>query len=643
MVGGGGGDGGDEGGRSKIMQNLFGDNSEEEIDSEHESNPQPNYPSDEAEGGVEPEGEGEGEGEGEAEIEVHGEDEPEAEVESEGEQGGDVGPDHGESEGEREESSQEDDAADPQEESEEEEEVVEEGDVERVASKRRRDVVESGSDMSGEKHYESEDEEVDQKRRQRSPSEEKEEAQVAQSDVNIRNVFGSSDDEDVEEYVRNDIQPDEPRSPIEDEESSEKNLRPDDMDLDDMVPEDDPRYESEDEHVAARPKQKPVGPPLEVEVPLRPPPGDPVKMTMIKASNIMGIEPKPFDPKTFVEEDKFVTESGGQKRIRLVNNIVRHRFVKGRDGKTYAESNAKFVRWSDGSIQLLIGNEVLDVTEQDAQQDQNHLFLKHEKGILQSQGRILNKMKFIPSSLTSNSHRLLTALVDSRHKKTYKVKNCVTDIDPEKEKEKREKAEIQNLKASTKLSQAREKIKRKYPLPAERRQLSTGYLEDALEEDEETDHYGSHRSNRGFEDDLEAEAQRERRILNAKKSQKGFQGRSSMTSSRPTRRQVEYSESEGEESEYETEEEEEEEERSPPRKKRVKEPEDEYEEDEEEVGGGRANRYSEEDEEEEAEPKKERGSGRKGKGIESDDEEESPPRKAPTHRRMAIVYDSDED
>ncbi|KFK27884.1 leo1-like family protein [Arabis alpina] len=621
--------------RSEMMQNLFGDQSEEEIDSEHESNPQPSYASDEAEGGVE-----QPEGEGEAEV-VHGEPEAESEVE----------PDPGESEGEREQSSQE---ADPLEESEardSESDNKEEGDEERVvATKRRRDVVESGSERSGEKHYESEDEEVDQTRSRRSPSEEKEEAQVAQSDVNIRNVFGSSDDEEEEEYVRNDIERHERRSPLEDEEDSDKDLR-DDMGPDDMVPVEEPRYESEDERVEARYREKPVGPPLEVEVPFRPPPGDPVKMNMIKVSNIMGIDPKPFDAKTFVEEDTFVPdEPGAKKRIRLENNIVRHRFVKGRDGKTYSESNARFVRWSDGSLQLLIGNEVLDITEQDAQQDQNHLFIKHEKGILQSQGRILKKMRFIPSSLTSNSHRLLTALVDSRQKKEYKVKNCVTDIDPEREKEKRERAESQNLKAGTKLSQAREKIKRKYPLPAQRRQLSTGYLEDALEEDEETDRYGSHRSNRGFEEDLEAEALRERRIMNSKKSHKGFPGRSSMTSARPSRRQ-EYSESEREESEYETEEEEEEEEKSPPRRKRVKEPEDEFEEDaeedeEEEVGGGKANRYAEEDEEEEEEAEggraeKERGSSRKRKGIESD--EESPPRKAPTHRRMAMVYDSDED
>ncbi|XP_013741840.3 protein LEO1 homolog [Brassica napus] len=605
--------------RLEMMQNLFGDNSEEEeeeeeeeeIDSEHESNPHPNDPSDEAEGGVEP-------GE-EAAVEVN------VEAESEGEQG-DVEPGHGESEGEREQSSQERDVAEPVEESEEEEE--EERDEERVVTKRRQDVVESGSERSGERRYESEDEEVEQTRIQRSPSEEKEEAPVAQSDVNIRNVFGSSDDEDAEEYVRNDI---EPRSPVGDEEEgSEKDQRLDDMGLDDdMVPEEDPRYESEDERVEARhrDRDRPVGPPMEVGVPFRPPPGDPEKMNMIKVSNIMGIDPKPFDAKTFVEEDIFESEEpGGKMRIRLANNIVRHRFVKGRDGKTYSESNARFVRWSDGSLQLLIGNEVLDITEQDARQDQNHLLVKHEKGILQSQGKIMKKMRFIPSSLTSNSHRLLTALVDSRQKKDFKVKNCVTDIDPEREKEKRERMENQNLKASTKLSQAREKVKRKYPLPAARRQLSTGYLEDALEEDEETDHYGSHRSNRGYEEDLEAEAQRERRIMNAKKSIKGFTGRSSMTSARPTRRQ-EYSESEREESEYETEEEEEEEER-PRSRKRVKEPEDEYEEEEAEGLRGDKDRG---------------GGGRKRKGIESDEEEESPPRKAPTHRRMAMVYDSDED
>jgi hypothetical protein len=58
-------------------------------------------------------------------------------------------------------------------------------------------------------------------------------------------------------------------------------------------------------------------------------------MNVIKVSNIMGIDPKPFDPKTYVEEDSFVTdESGTKKRIRLEDNIVRWRTVKKADGTT---------------------------------------------------------------------------------------------------------------------------------------------------------------------------------------------------------------------------------------------------------------------------------------------------------------------
>lgn len=55
-------------------------------------------------------------------------------------------------------------------------------------------------------------------------------------------------------------------SPMEEENSYGK-LR-----QEDIVPEDDGRYESEEEPVESKTKEKPVGPPLELEIPLRPPP-----------------------------------------------------------------------------------------------------------------------------------------------------------------------------------------------------------------------------------------------------------------------------------------------------------------------------------------------------------------------------------
>lgn len=46
------------------------------------------------------------------------------------------------------------------------------------------------------------------------------------------------------------------------------------------------------------------------------------------------------------------------------------------------ESNARFVKWSDGSMQLLLGGEVLDLSVQNAHQDQSHLFLRHPKVVI---------------------------------------------------------------------------------------------------------------------------------------------------------------------------------------------------------------------------------------------------------------------
>ncbi|XP_044477084.1 protein LEO1 homolog isoform X2 [Mangifera indica] len=624
--------------RHEMMQNLFGDDQseeEEEIDSEHESNPQPNYISDEADGGPEVDVEGEGE------VQVgHGE----AYVESEGELR-DVEPDPGESEGEGDQISQEVDVVDQREESEakytDSDEKEEYG--QRVVTSRRREVVESGSERSDENHYPDNEDEVDEARSpSQSPGVGQDQTHILQSAAEIRDVFGDSDDEDFGGYaIRNDIDQDSNRSPVEEEGSYGKSLRPDDM-----VPDEDMRYESEEEQVEPKLKEKPVGPPLELEIPLRPPPADPTKMNMIKVSNIMGIDPKPFDPKTYVEEDTFVTdESGSKKRIRLENNIVRWRAVKKPDGLTSYESNARFVKWSDGSLQLLIGNEVLDISVQDARHDHAHLFLRHGKGILQSQGRILKKMRFMPSSLSSNSHRLLTALVDSRHKKVHKVKNCITDIDPEREKEEKEKAESETIRANILLNRKREKVNRKYTQTIDRRrQLSTGYLEDALEEDDEGDYHDSRRSRRRFEEELEAEARAEKRIINAKKGHRDIPWKSSLPAAKSSKRPVDFSDSEREESEYETDGEEDE--RSP--RKRVDEPEQEYDEEEEgeeehEEEEQDMNRVSEEEEETLGLRQRGRDSGSnlKRRGIESD--EDSPPRKMPTHRRMAVVYDSDED
>lgn len=64
-------------------------------------------------------------------------------------------------------------------------------------------------------------------------------------------------------------------------------------------------------------------------------------------------------------------------------------------------------------------------------------------------------MRFMPSSLTSKSHRLLTALVDSKHKKVFKVKAVITETDPEKMKHDIEKVSLEILRLPTSGNNAR--------------------------------------------------------------------------------------------------------------------------------------------------------------------------------------------
>lgn len=57
-------------------------------------------------------------------------------------------------------------------------------------------------------------------------------------------------------------------------------------------------------------------------------------MYMIKLFNIVGIDPKPFDPSTYVAQDFYTTDKSGARRRILPNNIVRWRNVKNPDGTT---------------------------------------------------------------------------------------------------------------------------------------------------------------------------------------------------------------------------------------------------------------------------------------------------------------------
>lgn len=90
-------------------------------------------------------------------------------------------------------------------------------------------------------------------------------------------------------------------------------------------------------------------------------------------------------------------------------------------GKIVKESNARFVKWSDGSMSLHLGSEIFDVYKQPLQGDHNHLYIRQGTG-LQGQAVFRTKLSFRPHSTESFTHRKMTMSLADRSQKTSGIK-----------------------------------------------------------------------------------------------------------------------------------------------------------------------------------------------------------------------------
>lgn len=144
----------------------------------------------------------------------------------------------------------------------------------------------------------------------------------------------------------------------------------------------------------------------------------------IKLPNFLSVVTHPFDPETYedeIDEEETMDEEGRQ-RIKLkVSNTIRWREYMNNKGDMVRESNARFVRWSDGSMSLHLGNEIFDAYRQPLLGDHNHLFVRQGTG-LQGQSVFRTKLTFRPHSTESFTHKKMTMSLADRSSKTSGIK-----------------------------------------------------------------------------------------------------------------------------------------------------------------------------------------------------------------------------
>ncbi len=204
----------------------------------------------------------------------------------------------------------------------------------------------------------------------------------------------------------------------------------------------------------------------------------------IKLPNFLSIECRPFDPETYEDEfeDEDILDEEGRTRLKLkVENTIRWRIGFDEEGRAKPQSNARMVRWSDGSYSLHLGNEIFDVTKQPLQGDFNHLFIRQGTG-LQGQAVFRTKLSFRPHSTDSFTHQKMTRSMADRTNKAAGIK-VISQVgrDPEANRYKRVKEEEERLRADMRRDS---KIKRTKERALHNR-LSSGYLEGADSDNEE--------------------------------------------------------------------------------------------------------------------------------------------------------------
>lgn len=144
----------------------------------------------------------------------------------------------------------------------------------------------------------------------------------------------------------------------------------------------------------------------------------------MKLPNFLSVETRPFDHETYEDEidEEETLDEEGRARLKLkVENTIRWKDVFDDNGKVVKESNARFVRWSDGSMSLHLGSEIFDVYKQPLQGDHNHLYIRQGTG-LQGQAVFRTKLTFRPHSTESFTHRKMTMSLADRSQKTSGIK-----------------------------------------------------------------------------------------------------------------------------------------------------------------------------------------------------------------------------
>jgi len=175
------------------------------------------------------------------------------------------------------------------------------------------------------------------------------------------------------------------------------------------------------------------------------------RLSELKLANLLRTQTKEFSRETYTEELPItVVDQKGNVTERKWHpeNVIRWRYSKTEDEepddydkeleqnldikcrkRRKIETNTKVVEWSDGSVQMIVGDEVFDLTTNEMAH--TYLFRKYED-LLVCKDEVIEKTILIPTALTSKSHQEILKRVTNSSKNVEKIKTTFSGLDHDK-------------------------------------------------------------------------------------------------------------------------------------------------------------------------------------------------------------------
>jgi len=180
-------------------------------------------------------------------------------------------------------------------------------------------------------------------------------------------------------------------------------------------------------------------------LPETPAPSATAKAAVLRVPKFVAFEQSPWDPD---KPQKEYDEGQAVLRWRLEKDILTGESMLDENNKPRWTSNGRLVKWSDGSMQLIVGSERYDIVERPMKSERLCLQAKPKSGAmcLVSQKALETEMRLRPPSLSSEAHKAFSLRTKKAVVKAKGVKEFFATSDPEMDKRAREKQKDEEIR-----------------------------------------------------------------------------------------------------------------------------------------------------------------------------------------------------